>query len=104
MSVFLAFIGQMLLKKAAISNTDILTIFLSCFTWIGLFCYFVGALLWIIALSKIKLIYAYPFTFLTFALVIGGAFFIFGEKINIINLLIGFALIVSGIIIINLGK
>ncbi len=103
-SIFLAAIGQMLLKKGAISNTDILTILRNYFIWIGLFCYFIGALLWIAALSKMKLSYVYPFTFLTYAMVMVGAHFLFGERINIINLLIGSVLIISGIIIINLSK
>lgn len=103
-SVFLAAIGQMFLKKGAIFNTNILIILRNYFTWAGLFCYFLGALLWIAALSKMKLSNVYPFTFLTYALVMAGAFFIFGERINIINLLTGSALIILGIIIINLNK
>lgn len=103
-SIFLAAIGQMFLKKGAILNADLLTIFRNYLTWIGLFCYFLGALLWIAALSKMKLSHVYPFTFLTYALVMAGAHFLFGERISIINLLIGSVLIILGIIIINLSK
>ena len=103
-SVLIAALGQMLLKKGAISNAEILTILRNYLIWIGLSCYFISALLWIKALSKMKLSHVYPFTFLTYALVMTGSYFLFGEKINPINLLIGSILIISGIIILNLSK
>ena len=94
--------GQLSLKKGAIIDSNILAIFQNHFTWIGLFCYFFSAILWIVALSKMKLSYVYPFTFMTYILVMSGAYFLLGERINIINLLVGSTLVILGIIILNL--
>ena len=94
--------GQLYLKKGAIIDSNILAIFQNHFTWIGLFFYFISAILWIAALSKMKLSYVYPFTFLTYILVMAGAYFLLGERINIINLLVGSTLVILGIIILNL--
>ena len=101
-SVLFAAGGQLFLKKGATINSNILAILQNHFTWIGLFCYFFGALLWIVALSKMKLSYVYPFTFLTYILVMVTAYFLLGERINIFNLLVGSTLVILGIIILNL--
>lgn len=103
-SVLLATFGQILLKKGVIFNADILTILRNYLIWTGLSCYFLSALLWIKALSRMELSRVYPFTFLTYVLVMSGSYFLFGEKINPINLLIGSILIISGIIILNLNQ
>jgi len=103
-AVILGAVGQILLKKGAISNLNIFRIFLNYLTWTGLFCYAVAALLWIKALSQMRLNRVYPFTFLTYALVMGGSYFLLGEKTNVINLAIGSALIVLGIVILNLNR
>lgn len=102
-SVLLAAIGQIFLKKGAIVGSNILEIFQNSLIWLGLFCYFFSAILWIVALSKMKLSYVYPFTFLTYTLVMGGAYFLLDEKINIINLSLGSILVILGIIVLNRG-
>jgi len=101
-SVVFAAGGQLFLKKGATTDSNILTIFQNHLIWTGLFCYFFAAILWIVALSKMKLSYVYPFTFLTYILVMAGAYFLLGERINIINLLVGSALVILGVVILNL--
>jgi len=103
-AVLLAAGGQIFLKKGAVADTSILALLQNRFIWIGLFCYFFSAACWIISLTRLKLSLVYPFTFLTYVLVMAGAYFLLGEKVKMINLVVGSVLIVSGIIILNLSK
>ena len=59
---------------------------------------FLAALSWMVALSKFELSFAYPFTSLSFALVLGLSALFFGEAFTLAKVL-GFALILCGIII-----
>jgi len=101
-SVLLAAIGQLFLKKGAISfpGANIFLILRSCFTWLGLICYFLGSLSWLMALSKMKLTLVYPFASLVYILVIMGAYFFFNEKITV-SVVIGSLLIIAGLIVLN---
>ena len=103
-AVLLAAGGQILLKKGAVANASVLALLKNHFIWLGLFCYFFSALCWIISLTRLKLSFVYPFTLLTYVLVMVGAYFLLGEKVKMINLVMGSILIASGIIILNLGK
>ncbi len=103
-AVVLAAAGQILLKKGAVVDTSVLVLLKNRFIWLGMFCYFLGAACWIISLTRLKLSFVYPFALLTYVLVMIGAYFLLGEKVKVINLLVGSILIVSGIIILNLGK
>lgn len=102
-AVLLAAGGQILLKKGAIADTRILALLQSHFIWIGLFCYFFSALCWIISLTRLKLSFVYPFTFLTYVLVMTGAYFLLGEKVKMINLVVGSISIIFGVVILNLS-
>jgi len=103
-AVLLAAGGQILLKKGAVADTSVLALLKNHYIWIGLFCYFFSALCWIISLTRLKLSFVYPFALLTYVLVMAGAYFLLGEKVKVINLLVGSILIISGIIILNLSK
>ncbi len=103
-AVSLAAGGQILLKKGAVVDTSVLALLKNRFIWLGLFFYFFSALCWIISLTRLKLSFVYPFTFLTYVLVMAGAYFLLGEKVKMVNLVMGSILIASGIIILNLGK
>jgi len=96
--------GQILLKKGAVADTSVLALLKNRFIWFGLFCYFFSAICWIMSLTRLKLSLVYPFTFLTYVLVMAGAYFLLGEKVKMINLIMGSILVASGIIILNLGK
>lgn len=103
-AVTLAAGGQILLKKGAVADASVLVLLKSRFIWLGLFCYFFSAICWIISLTRLKLSLVYPFTLLTYVLVMAGAYFLLGEKVKVVNLVMGSILIASGIIILNLGK
>lgn len=65
---------------------------------IGLACYAIGTLLWLLALSRTTLMVAYPFTALTFVLVYGAAIFVLHEKLTVTGA-IGSGLVWAGLIV-----
>lgn len=114
LSVAFASCGQILFKKgmstfgtqAIGSNMGALmkavfAIVFSPWVFIGLVLYGLSTLLWLFALSKTTLSYAYPFTMLTFILVMAASYFVFSEAIPV-NRLIGAAVICIGILIVSL--
>ncbi|PAV30907.1 hypothetical protein CIL05_04115 [Virgibacillus profundi] len=68
--------------------------------WIlsGFFAAFLAALSWMAAMTKFDISYAYPFMSLSFVLVFILSAFLFGEPVSM-QKVIGFALIVLGIIV-----
>jgi len=66
---------------------------------VGIAIFGVSTLLWLFALAKADLSFAYPFLSLTYlAVLIGGAFF-FKEQVTIPRV-IGFAVIIAGVLIV----
>jgi multidrug transporter EmrE-like cation transporter len=68
--------------------------------WIisGFFAAFLAALSWMAAMTKFDISYAYPFMSLSFVLVFILSAFLFGEPVSV-QKIIGFSLIVLGIIV-----
>jgi drug/metabolite transporter (DMT)-like permease len=91
--------GQILFKIGASGREDISSFFNP---WIlgGLVAYALGTLLWIYALSKVRLTVVYPFTALTFVLV-----YLFGSLIlhepTTTKALFGVALVLGGLFLIS---
>ena len=111
-SIILAVSGQVSMKYGAIqigpvNTSNLLTFFQSAFTNIytllGLFLYFVSALFWIIALSRVELSYAYPMVSLGYILVLFLSSVLFKEVILPIHW-IGIILIISGVVLITRGR
>jgi drug/metabolite transporter (DMT)-like permease len=94
--------GQMALKQGA-HGRAIPSEFVNIFTVSGLGLYAIGTALWIYALAHEPLSAVYPFTILTFVLVMIGSVFMLGEQLNA-SLLIGSAFVVTGLIIVMLGQ
>ena len=69
----------------------------------GLVLYFISTVLWLMALSRTTLSFAYPFTALTFALVMLSARFVFQETIPVWRYA-GFFFICLGILISSLAE
>lgn len=86
LSALFAAAGQVFLKMGADGNQNLMD-FANYKIVAGLFFYIVGALLWIVSLSKLPLKIVYPFTALTFVLVYACAFFLFNESIGKIDFL-----------------
>ncbi len=71
--------GQILFKLGATNRTTFLA-FVNPQILGGGALYFLGAALWVVALSKLPLSVAYPFTVLTFVLVYLASIFLLGER------------------------
>jgi drug/metabolite transporter (DMT)-like permease len=70
--------------------------------WLGLFIYGASALLWLVALMRLDLSFAYPFIGLTYVIVLGGAAVFFNDRITPLRVL-GAAVIVAGLVVIAWG-
>jgi multidrug transporter EmrE-like cation transporter len=113
MAVISASIGQVLLKKGVLVTGEVtfkssvigelIKLVLSPIVFGGLILYFVSAILWLIALSKTALNYAYPFTALTFVLVMLSSRVIFLENIPTLRYF-GIILIILGVLFSSLAK
>lgn len=111
LSVVFASCGQIFFKKGMTNMGGqnitsslpslIATVFRIVFSplvFIGLVLYGLSTLIWLFALSKTTLNYAYPFTALTFILVMLASYFIFSEAIPV-NRLIGVGIICIGVLV-----
>lgn len=74
-------------------------IFLSPFVVGGLLVYFLGAVVWLLVLSKIPLSQAYPFVGLGFILTMVLSFLVLGETVSTLRVA-GTFLVVAGVIMI----
>ena len=95
----LAATGQLLFKIGA-SGREAISSFFNAWLFSGLVAYALGTLLWIYALSKVRLTVVYPFTALTFVLV-----YLFGVLIlhepTTGKALAGVALVLGGLFLIS---
>lgn len=72
--------------------------FLSPFFYAGLSLYGISTLLWVYALKSLPLSKVYPFTFLTFSLVLVFSHLLFDERLSFVNIT-GVVLIVIGVVL-----
>ena len=113
MSVVSAVMGQVLFKKGVLAIGEItfeisiireLTkLIFSPLIFSGMVLYLVSAVLWLTALSKTTLSFAYPFTVLTFALVMLSARVVFLEHIPTLRYF-GIVVICLGILLSSFAK
>lgn len=107
LSVFLGVVGQILIKHGVnlVGSLVIARGSLLATTWrIGSSPYIVGGLavyglsmlLWLAALSRVELGFAYPFISLSYVLITLASYFVFREEISIVRLL-GLAFICVGV-------
>ena len=104
--------GQVLLKKGVLAKGEfslnscivgqIIKLVLNPAVFGGLIIYFISSILWLIALSKITLNFAYPFTAVTLALVMLSSRVIFLENIPELRYF-GVILIILGVIFSSLA-
>lgn len=110
MAVSCASCGQLFLKQGMLQVGDIklslrelvpiLTkVFSTPFVIIGFICYGVGALLWLVVLSKTELSYAYPMVSLSYIIVILGSIMLFNEDVSLLRW-IGVILVCLGVCIV----
>jgi undecaprenyl phosphate-alpha-L-ara4N flippase subunit ArnE len=92
--------GQLMLKEGAAGRTTAME-FVNPWLAGGLTLYVLGALLWIVGLSKAPLTLVYPYTALTFVIVYASGAALFGEVVPP-RALAGIGLVLVGLLLINL--
>lgn len=112
-SVFSASTGQVLFKKGVLMTGEVtlkksvvgelMKLVFQPAVFSGLILYGVSTILWLLALSKTTLNFAYPFTALTFILVMLSSRVIFLESIPTLRYF-GIALILLGILLSSVAK
>lgn len=93
--------GQVLFKQGSAGLTSFAAV-LNLPIALGLGLYAVGTLLWIAGLSRTTLSYAYPFTALTFVLVVGAAIVLFNERPSATEIA-GIVIVLGGLGLMTLG-
>lgn len=101
-SCVLAAAGQLLLRSGAAGRAE-LSAFANIEVIGGLALYAASTVLWVIALSRAPLAHVYPFTLLTFVLVMAGAAAILGERVNAL-VVTGWLVIVAGLALVWAGS
>ena len=91
--------GQVLFKIGA-SGREAVSSFFNSWLLSGLLAYALGTLLWIYALSKIRLTVVYPFTALTFVLVYVFGILLLHEPTTV-KALVGVAFVLGGLFLIS---
>ncbi len=66
---------------------------------VGVAIFGISTLLWLFALAKADLSFAYPFLSLTYLAVLVGGAILFGDKVTLARVL-GFAIIITGVLIV----
>jgi drug/metabolite transporter (DMT)-like permease len=113
LSVLSASSGQVLFKKGVLMTGEVtlkgsvigelLKLVFQPVVFSGLILYVISTVLWLLALSKTTLNFAYPFTALTFILVMLSSRVVFLESIPTLRYF-GIALIISGILLSSVAK
>lgn len=107
-SVLLGAVGQVVMKYgtshvATTGGEGVAGMLLKYFTNLpilaGLACYALSAVVWIFAISKVELSYAYPMVALGYVVVFGLSYFLLGESISVLRLA-GLVVIVAGVLMI----
>lgn len=93
--------GQVLFKQGSGGLTSIAAA-INAPIVLGLVLYGVGTLLWIAGLSRTTLSYAYPFTALTFVLVVAAAIVLFNERPSVMEI-VGIIVVLGGLGLMTLG-
>lgn len=68
----------------------------------GFVCYFLSSLLYLQALSRLPLSYAYPMIALSYVAVVGGSYWVLGEKLNPVRIA-GLVVIIVGVVMVALS-
>lgn len=112
-SIFLAVVGQLLLKMGMLRigkfsfNVSTLVpqyikILLSPLVIAGLVGFFISMLIWLYVLSRMELSFAYPFVALNYVLILFGSYFLLKEAITPMKV-IGVVVIVAGVYLVARG-
>jgi drug/metabolite transporter (DMT)-like permease len=105
-SVACGAVGQLVLKagmnsvgQAQLNVDTLLRMATNPLLLVGLAIFFISTLLWLLALGRADLSFAYPFLSLTYLVVLIGGAYLFGDQINLLRI-VGFVVIVTGVFIV----
>lgn len=102
-SVAIGAVGQVALKYGALQLAEQPgTTLLDKLKWpiiVGLGLYGLSTILWILALKKVQLSYAYPMVSLGYIFVLAASYFLFHEPVGLLRIS-GVALILAGIVLV----
>lgn len=113
-SVTLAAVAQVTLKagmnnvteanggELALTGDSLKQIATNVWVWAGLAIFAVSAVLWLFALSRASLSFAYPFAALGYVIIVAASILFLGEHVPLLGW-VGVALIVLGIVLIAQG-
>lgn len=100
---FKAGVGRVSFAESAGLLQKSLGLLLSPFVLSGLAFYGVGTVLWLFALRRMDLSLAYPFVAMSFVMVAASGVLFLGETLTVTRVL-GMALIISGLLVMALGR
>jgi multidrug transporter EmrE-like cation transporter len=110
LSVTLGAIGQLTLKyavnqmgKLELSISSLVSMATNPVLLIAMAIYAVSAVLWLLALMKAELSFAYPFLSLTYVAVLVGGAVLFHDQVTLLRV-VGFVVIMSGLLVIALDE
>ncbi len=110
LSVTLGAIGQLVLKvavnqmgKLELSISALLSMATNFTLIVALAIYAISAILWLLALMKADLSFAYPFLSLTYIAVLVGGAILFHDQITLLRV-VGFVVIMAGLLVIALDE
>jgi drug/metabolite transporter (DMT)-like permease len=105
-SVACGAVGQLVLKagmnsvgQAQLNADTFLRMATNPLLLVGLAIFGISTLLWLFALGRADLSFAYPFLSLTYLVVLIGGAYLFGDQINLLRI-VGFVVIVTGVFIV----
>jgi drug/metabolite transporter (DMT)-like permease len=67
--------------------------------WVAFACTFLAGIMWMLTLSRLDLTYAFPFTGITFLIILLAGAFVFGEPVSI-GRIAGTLLVVAGLVVV----
>lgn len=110
LSVALGVTGQIFLKHGVSTegvitglNRALLATMVKPFVLLGLFCYGLSSISWLIVLSRTELSYAYPMVALGYVLVFFLSWWFFDDKVTWVRVA-GLVLICSGVVLVAITK
>ena len=81
-------------------TTGLLAMVASPFVWLGLCCYGLSTVMWLIILSRVQLSFAYPLLSTGYILIVGLSYLIFKEPVTLLRFG-GVLVIVAGVIMVT---
>jgi drug/metabolite transporter (DMT)-like permease len=67
--------------------------------WVAFVCTFFAGIMWMLTLSRLDLTYAFPFTGITFLIILLAGAFVFGEHVSV-GRIAGTLLVVLGLVVV----